>query len=397
GSIELNHFTGAEIYHGPGLNWKYGITLKDGQEFRVGGLKLTALHTPGHTDESMSYALCDLSSGQATVMVFTGDALFVDDVGRIDFYGPEEAPRLAGALYDSIFQRILPLGDGAILCPGHGAGSVCGAGIGDRDESTLGIERAQNRMLQFEDRDEFINFKVGQKLEYPPYFRMMERYNLEGPHLLSCMPLPVPFTPFEFREEMMRGAMVVDTSWPAAFGGAHISGSYSVWLEGLPAFAGWVLPYDKPILLVLQDQLHLDKAVRYLVRLGYDNILGYLKGGIEGWYNAGFRVEHLRLLSVHELKAKLDRGEEFTILDDRGEDEFAEGHIQGAQNIYVGHIRDRMGDIPKDKPAAVFCNVGHRAGLGASILLQEGCMEVYSVLGSMKAWTAAGYAVTTEL
>ena len=396
GSVELGHLTGAEVYHGPGLDWRYGSLLKDGQELRIGDLRLTALHTPGHTDEGMTYAVADMNSGNATVLAFTGDALFVDDVGRTDLYGPEEGPRLAAALYDSIHNRILPLGDGVILCAAHGAGSVCGASIGERDESTLGIERVQNPMLQFKDRDGFVEFKVHQKLERPPYFRVMEKYNLEGPPLLSCLPLPAPLTPFEFREEMMRGAVVVDTSWPAAFGGAHIKGSLSIWLEGLPAFAGWVLPYDKPILLMLQDQLHLDTAVRYLVRLGYDNVLGYLKGGIEGWYNAGFRVEHLPLLSVHELKARLDRGEALTVVDDRSEDEFKAGHIEGAQNIYVGHLRNRMVDIPRDKPAAIMCNVGHRAGLGASILLQEGCVEVYSVLGSMKAWTAAGYPVATE-
>ncbi len=396
GSIELEHLTGAEIFHGSGLGWKYGNTLRDGQEFQIGRLRLSAIHTPGHTDESMSYALTDLSSGKATVMVFTGDALFVDEVGRTDLYGSEDAPRLAGNLYDSIFNRILPLGDGVILCPGHGAGSVCGMHIGDRDESTLGIERAQNPILQLKNKEEFIRYKLSEQLERPHYFRKMEVYNLEGPPLLGCMPLPVPLMPSECREEMERGAVVVDTSNPAAFGGAHIKGSYSIWLEGLSAFAGWVLSYDRPILLVLEDQCHLERAVRYLIRLGYDRIQGYLKGGIEGWYNAGFPTEHLQLLSVHELKAKIDHGEELTILDDRAQDEWDEGHIRGAQHVYVGHLEERIADIPKDKPVAVVCNVGHRAGLGASILLREGCREVYSVLGSMTAWKAAAYPVSTE-
>jgi len=395
GSVELNHFTGARIYHGPGLDWKYGTILSDGQQLQIGKLNLTAIHTPGHTDESMSYAITDLSTGAATVMVFTGDALFVGDVGRTDLYGPEETPRLASNLYDSIFSKLLPLGDGAILCPAHGAGSVCGMNIADRDESTLGIERAQNPMLQ-KHRDEFVKQKIAEKPERPPYFRQMERYNLEGPPLLGCLPLPTPLTPAEFKEEIERGAVVVDTSYPAAFGGAHINGSYSIWLEGLPAFAGWVLSYDKPVLLVLNDQHHLEKVVRYLIRAGYDRIVGYLKDGIEGWYNAGFPVEHLQVLTVHELKAKIDRGEELTILDDRGEDEWNKGHIKGAQHIYVGHIQERMADISQDKPVAMFCNVGHRAGLCASILLREGCREVYNVLGSMTAWKAAGYPISTD-
>lgn len=395
GSVELNHFTGAGIYHGPGLDWKYGNTLRDGQRFQIGKLRLTAIHTPGHTDESMSYAVADLPTGEATVMVFTGDALFVGDVGRIDLYGPKEAPRLAANLYGSIFNKLLPLGDGVILCPAHGAGSVCGADIADRDASTLGVERAQNPLLQMS-RDKFIKYKIAEKLEKPRYFRQMEKYNLEGPPFLGCLPIPTPLPSADFKREMGRGAIIVDTGYPAAFGGAHIKGSYSIWLEGLPVFAGWVLSYDKPILLVLEDQHHLEKAVRYLIRAGYDWIAGYLKGGVEGWYRAGFPVEHLQVLTVHELKAKLDRGEELTILDDRSEREWDEGHIKGAQHIYVGHIQERMADIPKDKPVAMFCNVGHRAGLGASILLREGCREVYNVLGSMTAGKAAGYPISAD-
>jgi len=278
GSIELSNLTRADIFHGPGLNWGYGNTLHNGNVFHIGNLKLTALHTPGHTDESMSYVLAE---SEESVLVFTGDALFVGDVGRTDFYGPEEAPGLAGALYDSIFNKILPLGDGVILCPAHGAGSVCGGKISARDESTIGIERTQNPVLQLKNREDFIEYKVSEHHERPPYFRQMEKYNLGGPPLLGRLPIPSPRTPIEFKEEMERGATVVDARTPSAFGGAHIKGSYSIWLEGLPAYAGWVLTYEKPILLVLECSDHLDTAVRYLVRIGYDNIVGYLRGGVK--------------------------------------------------------------------------------------------------------------------
>lgn len=343
GSVELNKPTGAEIYHGPGLDWRYGNTLADGQVFQIGNLKLTAIHTPGHTDESVSYALTDLSSGEATIMVFTGDALFVGEVGRTDLYGSAATPRMASDLYDSIFNKLVPLGDGVILCPAHGAGSVCGADIAGRDESTLGIERLQNPVLQ-KRKDEFVEYKAAEKLERPHYFRRMEKYNLEGPPLLVCMPLPSPLTPAEFSQEISRGALVVDTSEPAAFGGAHIKGAYSVWLDGLPVFAGWVLPYDKPILLVLEDESHLERAVRYLIRSGYDLVSGYLKGGTEGWYNAGYPTERLHLLSVHELKAMIDRHEDLAILDTRGQREWDTGHIAGALHIYVGHLQKRLAE-----------------------------------------------------
>jgi len=395
GSIELNKLTGAEVYHGPGLPWKYGNTLADGQRFQIGKLRLTAIHTPGHTDESMSYAMADLTSGETTVMVFTGDALFVGDVGRTDLHGPEEAPRLASNLYDSIFNKLLPLGDGVIVCPAHGAGSVCGVNIADRDESTLGIERAQNPVLRMKNKDDFIQYKLAERLERPPYFRQMEKYNLEGPPLLGCIPSPPPLTPIEFSREMERGAVVIDTSAPAAFGGAHVKGSHSIWLEGLTVFAGWVLHYDKPILLVLEDQSHLEKAVRYLIRAGHDKIAGYLKDGIAGWYNAGLPIERLQLLTVHELKAKIDRGDHLPVLDVRGQDEWDAGHIENAQHIYVGHLQERQLDISKGRPVIVICSVGHRAGLGASMLLRQGWRQVYSVVGSMKAWEAAGYPTYT--
>jgi hydroxyacylglutathione hydrolase len=396
GSPDLNAITGSEIYHGPGLDWKYGMTLRDGEEFRIGGLKLTAVHTPGHTDESMSYVVTDLSSGDAPVMVFTGDALFVGDTGRTDLYGPDEVERLASNLYDSIFHKLLPLGDGVILCPAHGAGSVCGINISNRDESTLGIERVQNPALRFKTKEEFVKYKAGEVLERPYYFRKMETYNLEGPPPLGCLPLPVPLTPKEFKEEIEKDAVVVDTSEPTAFGGAHIEGAYSIWLEGLPVFAGWVLSYERPVLLVLEDQSHLEKAVRYLIRAGYDNITGFLKDGVEGWYNAGYPTENLHLLSVHHLKQKLDCGDDLLVLDTRDDHEWVKGHIKGALHIYVGHLEQRLNEVPHDRPIAVICTVGHRAGLGASILLRAGYKNVYNVLGSVQAWIAAGFPVTTE-
>ena len=395
GSTELNNLTGAIIYHGPGLEWKYGSTLKDNEEFNVGRLSLTAIHTPGHTNESMSYAVADLSSSKATVMVFTGDALFVNDVGRTDFCGSEETPRMASNIFDSIFNKILPLGDGVILCPGHGAGSVCGMNIGDRDESTLGTERLYNPVLQM-NKDNFIKYKIAEHLEKAPYFRQMEKYNLEGPPVLGCLPLPSPLTPNEFIKEMEKGAIVVDTSMPASFGGSHIKGAYSIWLEGLSVFAGWVLPYDKPILLVLEDQCHLEKTVRYLIRVGYDQIIGYLRDGTEGWYNSGLPFESLPLLSVYQLKDKMDRGEELLVLDTRGKEEWDAGHIEGTLNIYVGHLEQRLDEVPRDRPVAVICNVGHMATLASSILLRAGYQEIHPVLGSMKAWVAAGFPTNTD-
>lgn len=226
---------------------------------------------------------------------------------------------------------------------------------------------------------------------------LSEQIESEGiahnPYLSSS---PAPLAPIEFKREMEKGAVVIDASEPPAFGGAHIRGSYSIWLEGIPAFAGQVLPHDRPVLLVSEDERHIDKAVRYLIRGGYARIAGYLKGGIESWYNAGFPTENLPLLSVDQLKDKLEQDEELIVLDVRGQDEWDSGHIKGAIHIHIGHLAQRLAEVPRDKPVAVICRVGHRAGLGASILLRAGYRNVFNVLGSMKAWVAAGFPVTDD-
>lgn len=393
GSLELKELTDAEIYHGKGVDFKYGIFVSDEQEFNFGSMKLTALHTPGHTDESMSYALTYPESGKAPLMVFTGDALFVGDVGRTDLYGPEEIPRMAANLYESIFSKILPLGDGVILCPAHGAGSLCGGAISKREYSTLGLERIQNPALQRTDKEKFIKFKLEEKLEFPPYFKKMEQYNLQGPPLLKGLPVPELLFPKEFVKEMEKGAMVVDTRMPHSFGGAHIKGSYGIWLKGLPYYAGWVLPYDKPILLVLEEKDQLETAVSYLVRIGYDSIAGFLNGGISSWYMKALPVESLNLISVQSLKDKIEKNEEMVILDVRRDEEWEKGHIEGARHVYVGHLEENLDKVPRNSPIIVYCDSSRRSNIAASILKKNGYDMVYNVLGSMTAWKNAGYKV----
>jgi Rhodanese-related sulfurtransferase len=390
GSLELKKFTGAEIYHGEGIDFKYGNYLKEDQEFNFGSLRLAALHTPGHTDESISYILTDLDTGKEPVIIFTGDTLFIGDTGRIDLYGSEEAPRMAANLYDSLFNKILPLGDGVILCPAHEAGSVCGGAIAKRDYSTLGLERIQNPVLQKTNREEFIKFKLEELLEFPPYFEKMEQYNRQGPPLLQGLLVPKLLSPDEFKAEMEKGAVVVDTRMPHSFGGAHIKDSYNIWLGGIPSFAGWVLPYDKPIILVLEEKEQLETAVSYLIRLGYDNIVGFLNGGIAAWYMEALPITGFNLISVHSLKNKLERKEEITLLDVRKKKEWDEGHIEGAKNIYVGQLEENLDKISKEFPVIVYCDSSRRSSIAASVLKKHG-YNVYNVLGSMTAWKNAGY------
>jgi len=398
GSLEISNLTGAKIHHGPGLTFEYGETIPDGNSLFFGKMKLTALHTPGHTDESMSYALADEASDKDAKMVFAGDALFSGDVGRTDLFGPREAPRLAKNLFDSIFQKILPLGDAVTLCPAHGAGSICGGAISDREWSTLGYERLHNPALQ-KTLEEFVKFKTSEQLEHPPYFKKMEQYNLKGPPLLRSLPDPPMLTPNEFQKRIQQGALTLDTRTPSAFGGSHIEDSYSILLEILPAFAGWILPYEKPLLLVLENKKHLKTAVTYLIRLGYDQIDGYLLSGaktcsLESSCANELQTEHISLINVQELKEKIDCEDKLTVLDVRTDKEWEKGHIENALHIYVGHLKERLNEIPKHQPIAVICSVGNRSSIGASILKQTHQQEIYNVLGGMSAWQKVNYPVT---
>ncbi|MCU0861097.1 MAG: MBL fold metallo-hydrolase, partial [Methanomassiliicoccales archaeon] len=253
GSMELMERSGAQVRHGPGLDWDYGTTMGDGESVRFGGLELKALHTPGHTEESMSYALYDHSAGEDAVAAFTGDTLFVGDVGRTDLPGPDKRERLSHALFSSIHGKLVPLGDGCMVLPGHGAGSVCGADISERPFSTIGLERAHNRMLSLSE-EEFVRIKMEERLDRPPYFRKMEMLNLHSHPAMSGLPEPFPMSPREFQMAQAKGATVLDVRGPHSVAGAYIQGALSIWLEGLPIYGGWLVTYERPIVLVAEDQ-----------------------------------------------------------------------------------------------------------------------------------------------
>ncbi len=392
GSLELFERTGAEIFHGPGLNWGYGTTLREDQEFHLGGLALRALHTPGHTEESMSYVLRDDASGPNAVAVFAGDALFAGEVGRTDLLGQEQSSRLAGLLYDSIHNKILALGDGVLLFPAHGAGSVCGSDISEREFTTVGIEKLSNPLLKFSKKD-FVEHKVKERLDRPPYFSRMEAMNLSKRPALTGLPDPSPFRPRAFAEGMQAGAVVLDTRSADGFAGAHIEGSESIWIAGLSSYAGWLLPYDRPLLLVLDDPVHIETVVRTLVRMGYDNIAGYLWGGIVQWCHDNMPFRTLGTASVAELKTKLDAKEPMMILDPRPHHEWAKVHLQEAKHIFVGELEANLAQVPKDRMIASMCSVGYRGGMAAAILERNGYENVVNILGGVSAWIAAGYPI----
>jgi hydroxyacylglutathione hydrolase len=386
GSLELAELTGAQIWHADRQwDYRYGLPAEDGQEWTVGGLKLKAIASPGHTTGMMSYLLHD--EKKSPWMLFTGDALFAGDVGRVDLMGKERIEEMAGMLHETLFHRLLPLGDGIIVCPAHGSGSVCGAGISDRAWTTIGLEREHNPKLQFTERGPFIEH-AAQDLEKPPYFLMMEKLNTEGPPVLKSLPVPSPLNIEDFLEACGNGATVVDTRGPESFGASHIPGAISIWLDGLPNFAGWFLSYDSPILLVC-DNGDEETAVRFLSRLGYDAVAGRLSGGMLTWHKAGEPVASNRLVTVQEMCSILDKEKPSWLLDVRSEDELEqEGRITGAHHIHITQISQHLEEIPRDTPVYIFCGSGLRSTIAASILQRQGWQNVAVVLGGFAGWNS---------
>ncbi|TLD43205.1 MAG: Metallo-beta-lactamase family protein [Candidatus Jettenia ecosi] len=396
GSKELAHQTGAEIYHSKHLLFQYGNPISEGDCFPLGNCILRILETPGHTYDSISIVLADKGfSTRDPIAVFTGDALFIGDVGRTDFF-PDKPEEVAGLLYDSIFKKLLPMGDQVILHPAHGAGSVCGAGIASRDFSTLGYERKYNPILQ-KNRDEFIRHKVNEHHYKPPYFKRMHRLNQEGAPLLKNLPKPAPGNVEEFDKAAMSEEMIIlDVRSPEAFAGAYIPGSIAIPLEMIPSFAGWFLPYDKPIGLIVDGYDQVETAVRYLIRIGYDIIFGYLENGVHKWEISGRKYESIPTVYAGEIIRRIKAKEDLTLLDVRSKEEFEKGHLPNAINVYVGELPDNLDKIPRDhRSLTVFCSTGKRATIAASLLKKNGFEEVENWLGSMTACSAIGCPIVT--
>lgn len=385
GTAELARLTGAQVVAGKHPITGYAdIQMGERERLHVGGLTLVALHTPGHTPESFSWAVYLEPHHALAWGVFTGDALFAGETGRTDLTDAERTHENAGLLYDALHQKVLPLGDQALVLPAHGAGSVCGGGIADREPTTLGFERQRNPVFTLS-RGDFIQHKVHERLPRPPYFSRMEAVNLQGGLPLAPESRAIPFlSPHDF-QRAMRGGILLDAREPEGFAGGHIPGSLSLWMEGLSVFGGWVARPLTPLFLVLPEHADAREAVLALARVGLDEVEGVLAGGFGAWREAGLPIERGATLTPEELHENAER---FQTLDVRERAEFEEGHIPDARHAYVGELDERLPrlGLREDLPVAVTCSVGHRAGLATSILLRHGFPRVSNLLGGMTAW-----------
>lgn len=385
GSVELAARTGATIWHADSQwDYQYGQAVENGQTWSVGGLRLRAIHAPGHTPGMMNYLLHD--PGGTPWALFSGDTLFAGSVGRVDLLGVERAEEMAGLLYDTIHGTLLPLGDGIIVCPAHGSGSVCGASIVDRPWTTIGLERHHNPALGAPHRRTFIA-RQARAQERPPYFGRMERLNVEGPPPISPLPVPTPLAPEAFAREA-EGAVVLDTRMELSFHAGHVPGALSIWRDGLGRFAGWFLPYDRPILLVTEEDDPMP-VVRTLARMGYDDVAGHLAGGMHAWHTAGLDSASLGSETVPGLCEWLDEGNRPAILDVRSDAELEqEGAISGAQHIHITQVPEHLDEVPRRRPLHIFCGSGLRSTTVASLLQRAGWRDITVVLGGIRGWNS---------
>ena len=387
GAPQLAEWTGATVFHGPARdgNVVYAETAHEGDTFEIGDLKIRVLATPGHTDDHLAFALYDTNYPDGAVGVFTGDALFVGDVGRTDFY-PGRSEEVAGLLFDSL-RKILDLGDQAMIWPAHGAGSVCGSGMADREISTIGHERANNPRLQITDRERFIREKLAEHHYQPPYFRLMERLNLEG-----GSPPPRTARPRNLSLEAIRSGgfdHIIDIREPGAYCASHLPGSYCIPVSMLPAFAGWCVGEGESVALVASGEDALEKAVSHLVRMGLDTVAGGYTGIIPA-AAAGVEMSQIPMVQTQTVQQRMSaRHCDWTLLDVRALDEVTKAPMPEAVHFYAGELNERWRELDPGKSYTVMCASGMRATIAASWLSVHGIGNVDVYLGSMGAWKAA--------
>lgn len=387
GHLDLGQATGAPIVYGPGTVTKFPVHVaKDGETFKVGNLTIEVLHTPGHTLESSCYLLKDASGNNHCV--FTGDTLFVGDVGRPDLAqkGAElTMTDLAGMLYDSIHRKLFPLADNVIVYPAHGPGSSCGKSLGPETQSTIGTEKEQNYAMKAADKEDFIK-QVTDGITAPPsYFPVNARINKEGYDSLENVIEKgmQALTPAAFQTKATDDMIILDTRNANTFMLGFVPGSISIGLEGRFAeWAGSLLSFEKPMLLVTEAGKEKESIVR-LARVGFDKIEGHLAGGYEAWQAAGLPIDMIIDVEADELMMDMPHDPNLVVVDVRRETEFADGHLKDAINIPLNEMTDpgSLANIEDQHNLYLHCAGGYRSVIAASLMKRQGIHNLRNING----------------
>lgn len=386
GHLDLSKATGAPIVYGPRTVTHFPIHLAtDGEIFRLGSSSIEVLHTPGHTIESTCYLV--RSADGVPHAVFTGDTLFVGDVGRPDLSSGNLAKEeLAGMLYDSLRSKIMPLPDNVIVYPAHGPGSSCGKNLGPNTYSTIADEKEGNYALKEQTKEEFIRV-VTDGLDAPPsYFQINARINKEGYESLDEV-LEAGLSPLDvLRFQQLAkddDTILLDTRKATLFTQGFIPGSISIGLDGRFAeWAGSLLPFDKSILLITTPGEEKESVVR-LARVGFSRIKGYLDGGFAAWQQAGKPIDMIIDVETDELAMDIPFDENLLVVDVRRETEFADGHVKGALNLPLNDLTDpgSMANLDEHYNIYVHCGGGYRSIIAASLLKRQGIHNLRNVTG----------------
>lgn len=385
GHIDLSKETGAPIIYGPGAVTNFAVhNAKDGEIFRLGVVTLEVLHTPGHTQESSCYLLKD-ENGKPHA-IFTGDTLFVGDVGRPDLSsGNMSSEQMAGIMYDTIQHKILPLQDDIIVYPAHGPGSSCGKNLGPNTYSTIAEEKKTNYALQPQTKEEFIKAVTHGLANAPKYFPINAKINQEGYDPLGEVKSrgTKPLTISEFKERLNDDIILLDTRPANIFTQGFIPGSIFIGLEGRFAeWAGSILPFDKPILLVTTPGTEEETVIR-LSRVGFDKMAGFLDGGFDAWKNAGEKSDMIVDIEADELVMDLPHDNNLTVLDVRRETEFADGHLMDSVNLPLSEMTDilQLAQFEENQNLYIHCGGGYRSVIAASLLKRQGLNNLRNILG----------------
>jgi hydroxyacylglutathione hydrolase len=366
----------------------------DGDVVLLGHVSITVLATPGHTPEHVSYLARDTRRPAEPPVLFSGGSLLVGAVSRTDLLGHEHAVGLAHQLYRTLHDRILPLGDEVIVHPTHGAGSFCTAAAAAESTTTIGRERRANPFLTERSVEAFTQRVMASMPSYPAYFDRMRAVNRCGPRVLSELPRLERLAAADVDVRQRGGQAVVDMRSVHEYARGHIPGVYHVELR--PAFAswvGWVVPFGTPVILVSESTEIHGYAVRQLIRIGYDDLPGYLEGGMAAWEQAGLPIERVPVLTMRQVRDRVNRGEPLVVVDVRQAHEWSTGHIPQAQLLEAGALPNAGLQLPQDRLIATHCEHGQRAATGLSVLEQRGYRNLAVITGGVDDWRKAGGAV----